>query len=719
MRRNLLMGGLAFAAALLTTGYWPTAQAAKVKVWHQHTTGHYDKAQFNGTAISSEGSLRLARQLKPLCDLNVSHVWDIVEDQTGNLLVATGDEGKVYKVTPEGKVSVAFASQESQVLCLAVAADGAVYAGTGPSGLIVRLTPDGKSKVIYHSPENYVWSLAVHPTTKAIYAGTGPKGNIYEVTPAGKARVFYSTKQEHVLCVATGPDGTLYAGTDKNGLVYKIDAAGKGFVLQQTPQGEVRSLLVGADGVYAGTCTPSKRKGPGSSGGDRTSSTGTPATLTSATKASATKVATEPKESGSSSKDKEPEKGTAASAPSTPGTGENSVYRIAADGSVREVFREKALVLGLLRHDGKLFVGTGMDGQLFEVNEATKEKSEIARLDHGVVQCLCRRQDGSIVIGAGDPGKLYVLEDKYAEKGTIVSEVYDAKLVSKWGGVRWKAETPAGTSVSVAVRSGNVAEPDDTWSDWSAELTDPEQATAACPAARFAQYRVTLASRNAGVTPLVKSIALRYATANQAPEVGAIDVPDLDTANLDNPKKLKFKWSATDANEDELTYSLYVRKDGWKSWVLLDDSLAKGEYEWDTTTTPAGQYQVKVVASDRKDNAAAETLEGERLSAPFAVAHVPPTVTVKVVGVEGDQAIVEATATDPLVRLTAASFAINGKKWVNVFPSDGLFDGRAETFQFKTEALKPGTHVLVLKVKDAAGNVGSGDAVFTVQSKPR
>jgi hypothetical protein len=71
------------------------------------------------------------------------------------------------------------------------------------------------------------------------------------------------------------------------------------------------------------------------------------------------------------------------------------------------------------------------------------------------------------------------------------------------------------------------------------------------------------------------------------------------------------------------------------------------------------------------------------------------------------------------VRLTSASFAVNGKKWVNVFPSDGLFDGRTETFQFKTEALKPGTHVLVLKVKDAAGNVGAGDAVFTVQSRPR
>ena len=99
------------------------------------------------------------------------------------------------------------------------------------------------------------------------------------------------------------------------------------------------------------------------------------------------------------------------------------------------------------------------------------------------------------------------------------------------------------------------------------------------------------------------------------------------------------------------------------------------------------------------------------------VSHTPPEVTVKVTGVDGDQAVIEATASDPLVRLTSASFAVNGKKWTNVFPADGLFDSKKETFRFKTDALKPGTYVLVLKVKDAAGNTGSGDVVFTVPGK--
>jgi hypothetical protein len=110
-------------------------------------------------------------------------------------------------------------------------------------------------------------------------------------------------------------------------------------------------------------------------------------------------------------------------------------------------------------------------------------------------------------------------------------------------------------------------------------------------------------------------------------------------------------------------------------------------------------------------------LTGERISKRFAVAHEAPAVTLKNARMAGDRAVIEASASDPLVRLTAASFSINGKKWKNVFPTDGLFDSKTETFEFKTDTLKPGTYVIVLRVKDAAGNTGSGDLVFTVQEK--
>src|SRR6266852_4871395 len=92
--------------------------AAKVKVWHHHSPAHYEKARLQHAVISSEGAIRLSRQLKPLAGLDAAHVWDVVEDKAGNLFVATGDEGKIFKITADGKVSVAYAGEDSQVLCL-------------------------------------------------------------------------------------------------------------------------------------------------------------------------------------------------------------------------------------------------------------------------------------------------------------------------------------------------------------------------------------------------------------------------------------------------------------------------------------------------------------------------------------------------------------------------------------------------------------------------
>ena len=71
-----------------------------------------------------------------------------------------------------------------------------------------------------------------------------------------------------------------------------------------------------------------------------------------------------------------------------------------------------------------------------------------------------------------------MLENRFATKGTVLSDVLDTKLQSRWGTMNWKADRRA---ASVAVRSGNVADPDDTWSAWSAEQTDADLGKAVAP----------------------------------------------------------------------------------------------------------------------------------------------------------------------------------------------------------------------------------------------
>jgi hypothetical protein len=721
MKRNIIrtIVGLGLLLALTSS----PAPAAKVKVWQHNEPAQFENAQFHKAVISDHGVIRLARELKQLADVKSLHVWDLIEDKNGNLFVATGVEGKLFKLSPEGKLTLVYTSKDGQILSLAAAADGTIYAGTGPSGSLVRIPLKGKPHVVVEKLDSYVWCLALDQDTGTVYAGTGPKGKIYQVTPDGKATVFYATKQNHVLCLARSMGKMLYAGTDKGGMVYRIDPKGKGFVLYSAPQAEVRSLLVTAKGVYAGTSSPSsnyKSQAVVNATGEYTPLKKGQLLPASGKKEAPAKaiddVKVAAKETSSEAEESQHDQAKGAPSAGGPGSGENSLYRIAPDGTVCELFREKAMILSLIRQHGNMLIGTGMKGQLFEINEQTKERTEIARLDHGQIHCMLQRRDGSIVLGTGDPGKIYVLGKHHVQQGTVTSDVLDAKLISKWGAAAWRAKTPAGTSVTVAFRSGNVPDPDETWSDWTDEQSDGDAAKIGCPTARFLQYRVTLKTKDAAKTPSLNSLTLRYMTTNHAPEVSKIEVPDLDGTDLEKPEKVRIKWRATDPNEDELTYSVYLRKEGWESWICLKDDLGKREFQWDATALPSGLYRVKVVASDQKDNTTADALQGEAISKPFPISNLPPKVTMNVVAVEGGKAILEATANDPMIRICHASYSLDGKAWVNVFPQDGLFDSKHETFRFTTPSLTPGHHVLVLRARNAAGHVGTADAVVVIPS---
>ncbi|HEY8505775.1 MAG TPA: hypothetical protein VIL46_14415, partial [Gemmataceae bacterium] len=568
-------------------------------------------------------------------------------------------------------------------LSLAAGPEGSVYAGTGPSGTVLRVAPDGTVAVLRQLPSAYVWGLAYDQTAGALFAATGPEGRVYRIRPGGETDLFYQTRQEHVLCVATDGKGTVYAGTDRKGLVYRIDPTGKGYVLFQAPQSEVRRIQVTPEALYVGTTAPTDRtavvseklKSPAAVASSPLPSGSRPASAGAEPGAEAGPDAAVSTGSGDGGeKSKSADRPQSASAPSVPETGENSVYRLGFDGSVRELFREKALIQSLRLHGDRLYVGTGVRGRLFEVDPATRERSEVARLDQGVIHQIVERADGSLLVAAGDPGRIYTLRERYVGSGTVTSEVFDAGLISRWGNFSWRADRPEGTSLTVALRGGNVSEPDDTWTDWSAEYADPAGAAAALPPSRFAQYRVTLKTSDPSATPVLRSVRFRYATVNLAPELTSLETPDFDAEPAKEPKKVKLKWATTDPNEDALTYDLYVRKDGWNEWVRVAEALAKTEYEWDTTAMPEGNYLVKVVADDSPDNPPASALRSERVGGPVLVAHEPPAVSVKVTGIDGERVTVAATATAPVARIAAASYSLNGGDWVDIFPADGLSD---------------------------------------------
>ena len=286
--------------------------------------------------------------------------------------------------------------------------------------------------------------------------------------------------------------------------------------------------------------------------------------------------------------------------------------------------------------------------------------------------------------------------------------------MSRFGVLSWRAERPAGTAITFQSRSGNVGEPDETWSAWSAEQSDPAKALdrlsgrTVHPVSRAAFHERPAAHAGAAVG---RRSAIR--TANLAPEITRLDIPDVSGGDgAAKQTRLNIRWDATDPNEDDMNYTLTVRKEGWPEWIRLDsEPLTEKTFAWDTTAFPSG------VVSPEADwraialpTARMTRCSRERESLTFLVDHDPPAVTVTPKGAGASIAL-----KDELTRLVKADYAVDGGAWTPIFPDDELFDSGEEKITLRIPDLKRGAHLVMVRATDAAGNVGTGDALVEIK----
>jgi hypothetical protein len=703
--------GLTLACALCALVSVPSAHAGKVETWRIDTSSALAKGKRERVVVSDSGRVRLGQTLDPTETLDAMRVWDLVRGPDGSIYAATGDAGRVFRRQGEKAWTVAYDAADTQALSLVVGTGGHLFVGTGPSGQVVDVTDSAHPASRPDPGVQYIWDLAADRDGN-LYAATGPSGQLWKRSTQGEWKLVYDSKHPHLLCVAVAPDGAVYTGSDGEGLIYRIMPDGTTSVVYDAPQSEVHTLLIAPDGaLYAGTAAEA-----GGGGG------GPPArgSLTFSTGDSPTSVAGGPPRSSSGPAQLTPRGDTPKAAPPPGGSasprpvvaGDNAVYRIGTDGVAREVFRAKALVYALAWQGERLLVGTGPEGQLYEVREQGHESAPIARLDHGQILALLVEPSGDVLLGTGEPGSVARLSPHYATSGTLTSDVHDAKYMSRFGALVWRSQTPKGTTVALQARSGNVGDPDATWTDWSEPQTNPQTARAKIAAGRFVQLRATLTTADPTATPELQSMALRYQTVNLPPEIARIDVPDLSEGDgATRQTRLTLRWDVSDPNGDELNYTLHIRKDGWPDWVRLgNEPLTEKTFNWDTTAVPAGLYRLRVTATDRPSNEPAEALTRDRTSEPFIVDHEAPAVSV----VPRPDRSLKVSLRDSLTRLVKAAYSLDGGDWVAVFPDDGLFDTTRENLTINLTDLKSGTHVVTVRATDAAGNVGAGDAVFTV-----
>ena len=152
---------------------------------------------------------------------------------------------------------------------------------------------------------------------------------------------------------------------------------------------------------------------------------------------------------------------------------------------------------------------------------------------------------------------------------------------------------------------------------------------------------------------------------------------------------------------------MYYRPVSDARFRLLKKGLTDAVLAWDTTTVPNGRYIIKVTASDSPSNPAGMALSGEKESTPFDVDNTPPLVQVTLL--ERSPARVRVLVKDDSSIVRKTEYSVDGGKWQEVHPTDGINDSLQETYEFAVgELTGPGPHVVVVRASDLLGNVATG-----------
>lgn len=785
MRRTI--GAVLFSAAVAAA---VPAWGVQTSHWVQTNATDFKAGKFENVVATNLGDLKLSRAVSQLIeqDPRVSVVYALAEGPDGTIYAGTGPRGVLLAIK-DGKVSTAATLKEGEnIFSVIVDAKGAVVIGTGGNrGRVLRLEKAGEEPKELFAADGvqYVWALRQTPDGN-IYAATGPTGQLYEITPDGKHSVLFDSDENNLLSLTGDGKDALYVGTDPNGLVYRINRKTKeSFVLYDAGESEISAVALAADGtLYAATSDALPEGGaPGEEekavelGGRPETESGAmpipskppaeptppevpdpnPSRPDPIPKASAeARTSDEGKHAGDAEAPEGGEPGKPAPAkaggashdagtsPTTSMTGMpvqgegkgNAIYRIDRDGFVTEVFRQNVTIFSLAEHNGTLLVGTGGDGEVYQVSPSAEETVVLAKVDPKQVMSLLVAKDGQVYTGFANTGGVGKLSSGFAKSGTYTSEVLDASQISRFGKIAMTGSLPPDTHLTVSTRSGNVSSPDQKgWSEWSEPVPAAQYLDVKAPSARFLQYRLNFSTTDPKATPVLDQVDVAYEMPNLAPRVSqvkfksdeekAADVgmtpgPDGEMPKPHGTGLQVLTWEASDPNSDMLLYDLYYRRGPRAPWILLKKDLKETTYKWDTRMIGDGEYELKVVASDEAANPLGSGRKGSRVSDPIFVDNTPPTIgDLKWVKAKG-AVRVQLRAVDRASTIARVEYAADSHDhWQAVLPSDNIFDSPDEAVVFTIPDLKPGQHQIALRATDAHGNQAFESILVTVDEPAR
>ena len=748
---------------LLLASSW----AQTTRTWEQNKYDEFEKGTAHGVAISSDGSLTLAPEFSSLFTSPSTYLWDVAADAGGNVYAAAGSPARVYKLTPDGKARIIFAPQELQVQALVADSSGVIYAATSPDGKVYKLvhggpapgkTPEGShttaevaaaqegakptekprpsvevdpnySASIFFDPKTkYIWGLALDRQGQ-LYVGTGDRGEIYRIDRNGNGAAFFKSDEAQIRTLAFDNSGNLIAGTDGSGLIYRISTKGEGFVLYSAPKKEITALAVDGQGNIYAAGVGEKRAAPPAPG----VYAGSIGIVVSGTPA----AAPQPAPSGAN-----PAAPVApAVVPTVANLGGSEIYRLSPDGSPKTIWSSREDLVYALAFDqsGRLLAGTGNRGRIYAIGD--REYTDLAQASASQVTAFARDRNGGLYAATSNLGKVFLLGPKAVSEATYESDVFDAKIFSRWGRIEVRGQG----EFQLFARSGNVDNPDRNWSPWK-PVDLRSNPTADAPAARFIQWKAEL--RPGKPLPVLDSVTVNYLPKNIAPEVDNVSVTvgyrvpsgvhtesETSTSSYAPPiptvrdkSYIAVKWNAHDEDGDDLVYSVYYRGDRETQWKMLRDGISERFVNLDSDLFPDGGYEIRVVASDSPSRSAADALTGEAVSSRFEVDNTPPRIESLNAKRAGDNIRVTFRAVDSFSPVRRAEYSIDAGDWQVIDPVGQISDSKTENYDFEIplprstpdagdpRGMSHGSsaneeHTIVVRAYDRFDNMGSDKIV--------
>ena len=367
-----------------------------------------------------------------------------------------------------------------------------------------------------------------------------------------------------------------------------------------------------------------------------------------------------------------------------------------------------------------IFIGTDDQGRVYQVLPATDETRLSFDLQSGKVICFAGSNGEVNWIGTAQPAKLVKIE-KGGAKPSYTSNVLDAQFQARWGVLDWMG---AG-AVKFETRSGNVPEPDASWSKWE-ETESGNPARIKSPKSRYLQFRANWTGDNVEIA----RITVSYRDVNQAEYIAQLTLsappqpprppqeaqqgqPKASKPQESVFKRLQVSWRIDNPDQDHLYLQIFFKKVGDKAWTLLakGDDIKGNAFPWDASVMPDGIYQVKLVASDWPDNAEDESFTAEKISNFFIIDTTKPALTFKV----SEKGVVNGQAQDETSAISSLQYFVDDKDARSIVSKDGVLDEKAEQFEFALKDLGKGPHKIFIQACDQVENCTTEAQEFTIK----